>query len=252
MTRIVVLPDWTDREAQPAPPQAPRPQWSGRLSLFSPRYPNAIRRYRLEHSWRQRDVAGQVGCRPSTVGGWERGKTMPRGPWLLRLARVLDTLVESLYYDLYTAEKFFVLPSSTPIARQSIPLTAPLELPPRARVVSPPLRSLAAWHRQLDITKILENTVRARHAQSQNSEPMWVPIRRAGRFEPYVVPYVAWDSSPAVAKSLLMTVRWMRRYAQAKGRQSPSETTRLAYEGYLRLFVPHEQALKRKDRGVRI
>jgi len=76
---------------------------------------------------------------------------------------------------------------------------------------------------------------------------MWVPIRRRGPTEPLVVPYIQWDSAPAVPKSLLMTAWWIRRYAQARGKQPSTGTTRIAYENYLTMVPRHQAALSRKE-----
>jgi len=188
-----------------------------------------------------------MGCRPSTVSGWERGRSFPQGPKILRLARTLDTLTESLYFDHYTAEKFFELPR-TQSAVRAIPLSAPLTVPIGAVVVANEPTSFNAWQRQLLTTQLLDDTVRAQHQHAANHEPVWVPIRRSGRMQPHVVPHIQWDRAPAVPKSLLMTAWWIRRYAQAKGTQPPASTTRLAYENYFNLFTRHEAALKREAR----
>jgi len=171
---------------------------------------------------------------------------MPHGPRLLRLAKVLDTLVESLYFDLYTVEKFFSVPPRVDRQR-AVPVTAPLHIPAGTKVAFATAPSLRLWRRQLLTMHLLDDAVRARH-QTDDTVPVWVPIRRGNQLQAHEVPFVAWDSAPAVAKSLLMTVRWIGHYAKAKGQQPPPETTRLAYESYLRLFVPHEQALKRMER----
>lgn len=249
MVRTVVLRDWDQQQ----PSEVPRshrfrsPQYTPRLSGRACRYPNQIRRYRLDHHWTQRDVAARMGCRPATVSSWEHGRSFPQGPKVLRLVRVLDTFVESLYYNHYTAEKFFELPITEPSERV-IPLSAPLVLPASAHVVATKPRTFHEWHHQLLTTQFLNDTVRARHQHAVNQEPVWVPIHRAGRMQPHVVPYVQWDGAPAVPKSLLMTAWWIRRYAQAKRKQPPLSTTRLAYENYLTLFTRHEAALKREQK----
>jgi hypothetical protein len=42
-----------------------------------------------------------VGKGRSIVSGWERGRSLPNLPNVIRLARSLSTLVESLYAALY-------------------------------------------------------------------------------------------------------------------------------------------------------
>lgn len=245
MPRTVFLRDWDEAAESPG---TAGPQYTYRLTSGACRYPNRIREYRLQHRWRQRDVAEQIGCRNSTIGSWERGRTMPHGPRLLRLAKVLDTLVESLYYELYTVEKFLAVPPRVP----SIPLSAPLEIPARSKVAFTTEPSPRDWPRQLLTMQLLDDTVRARH-QNDGTTPVWVPISHGTKLEAHEVPYIAWDRAPAVAKSLLMTVHWMRQYTQHTGKSAHSSTTRLAYESYLKLFTPHEAALKmpRQMSGVR-
>lgn len=62
---------------------------------------NYIRRYRLQLNLTQEQLAKRLGTKPYVVMGWERGWHIPRTQNLLRLARELNTLAESLYWDLY-------------------------------------------------------------------------------------------------------------------------------------------------------
>jgi transcriptional regulator with XRE-family HTH domain len=80
-------------------------QFSPRLSAPAPRFPNRIRRYRLQAGLSQRDLAAMLHQRRSSVSAWERGRHLPSVSTLFRLARCLDTLGESLYWDLYTAAR---------------------------------------------------------------------------------------------------------------------------------------------------
>lgn len=77
-------------------------QHTPRLSGGAPRFPNRIRRYRLQAGLTQRALAALVHQRRSSVSAWERGRHLPNATNLFRLARHLDTLTESLYWDLYT------------------------------------------------------------------------------------------------------------------------------------------------------
>ena len=77
-------------------------QHTSRLLRCAPRFPNRIRRYRLQHGLTQRSLAEQLGQRRASISAWERGQHLPTVPNLFRLARALDTLGESLYWDLYT------------------------------------------------------------------------------------------------------------------------------------------------------
>ena|SRR2546425_5213362 len=250
MARIVVLPDWADRETEAPPDREPHPQWTGRFSRFPTRYPNTIRRYRLDHGWRQRDLAQRLGCSSSTVGSWEHGRTMPSGVRLLRLGKTLDTLVESLYYELYAAEKFFVLPrAQQPGARPPTAGSASTaELPHGVRIVSRSPRSWEAWWRGLLFAQFQNDTIRAKNVQAVNQEPLWLPVRRNGKPQPYRVPFAIWDQAPAHPKAIVMTAQWVRRYNATKGKAPAPEITRLAYVNYLDLFQRHYLAL---HRGVR-
>ncbi len=81
------------------------PQHTLRHSPRPARYPNRIRRYRLQAGLTQRALAALVGERRASISAWERGRHLPTVVSLFRLARTLDTLGESLYWDLYTAAR---------------------------------------------------------------------------------------------------------------------------------------------------
>ena len=76
-------------------------QHTARLSGGAPCFPNRIRRYRLQAGLTQRALAALLHQRRSSVSTWERGRHLPNATNLFRLARALDTLTESLYWDLY-------------------------------------------------------------------------------------------------------------------------------------------------------
>ena len=44
-----------------------------------------------------------VGTTRKVISAWERGLRFPAGPVLLKLAKALGTLVESLYHGIYSA-----------------------------------------------------------------------------------------------------------------------------------------------------
>ncbi|MEO7867226.1 MAG: helix-turn-helix transcriptional regulator [Candidatus Eisenbacteria bacterium] len=77
------------------------PQHSTRFHRVAPKVPNTIRKYRLQLSLTQRELATLLGIRPSTISQWERGLTCPSARLLLRLAKALSTLAESLYPQFY-------------------------------------------------------------------------------------------------------------------------------------------------------
>ncbi len=69
------------------------------------RFPNAIREYRLRAGLTQRRLGVLIGKGRSVVSQWERGQTLPTLANAFRLARALDTLVESLYIGLYLPKR---------------------------------------------------------------------------------------------------------------------------------------------------
>ena len=77
------------------------PQHSSRLRRVPPKTPNSIRKYRLALGITQRELVARLGIHPNTMSEWERGLTCPAAEPLLRLAKVLSTLAESLYPQFY-------------------------------------------------------------------------------------------------------------------------------------------------------
>lgn len=84
-----------------------RLQYTERNSRSECRYPNEIRRYRIAAGLNQKALGISLGRSRNAVSNWERGQTFPSRGLVLRLAKRLNTLVESLYYDIYAAERFF-------------------------------------------------------------------------------------------------------------------------------------------------
>lgn len=82
-------------------------QYTERSTKPHPRHPNRIRHYRLQARLSQRQLGASLGRGRTAVSCWERGLSCPPAPVLLRLAKRLDTLVESLYYDIYAADRYF-------------------------------------------------------------------------------------------------------------------------------------------------
>jgi transcriptional regulator with XRE-family HTH domain len=69
------------------------------------RFPNEIRRYRLQAGLSQKKLGKLVGKGRNLISTWERGHSLPTLKNAIRLATALGTLVESLFYDLYSASK---------------------------------------------------------------------------------------------------------------------------------------------------
>ena len=82
-------------------------QITERSSKYEPKYPNEIRKYRIAAGLSQQQLGVSLGRSSKAVSCWERGLTFPSRGIVLRLAKRLNTLVESLYYDLYAADQFF-------------------------------------------------------------------------------------------------------------------------------------------------
>ena len=77
-------------------------QHTPRGSRHAPRFPNKIREYRLKAGLSQRKLASLLGRGRNALSSWERGLTLPSVPRLLRMAKILGTLAESLYMDFYS------------------------------------------------------------------------------------------------------------------------------------------------------
>jgi DNA-binding XRE family transcriptional regulator len=78
-----------------------RPQYSSRLRRIRPKVHNEIRRYRLQLGITQRELARRVGVRLSTLSSWELGMTCPALPMAIKLAKILNTLAEGLYPEIF-------------------------------------------------------------------------------------------------------------------------------------------------------
>lgn len=77
------------------------PQFTYRRTKVRPRFPNAIREYRLRAGLTQARLARMLGKTRGIVSSWECGHVLPTVPNLFRLAKTLGTLAESLYIALY-------------------------------------------------------------------------------------------------------------------------------------------------------
>jgi transcriptional regulator with XRE-family HTH domain len=76
-------------------------QLTPRASRHAPRFPNTIRHYRLKAGLSQAKLAALLGRGNDAVSSWERGLSLPNVPCLMRMAKILGTLAESLYQDFY-------------------------------------------------------------------------------------------------------------------------------------------------------
>lgn len=77
------------------------PQYSSRFRRVPTKVPNQIRQYRLKLGLTQRELAAKLAIRLSTFSSWERGLTCPAVQPLFQLAKILNTLAESLYPEFY-------------------------------------------------------------------------------------------------------------------------------------------------------
>ena len=80
-------------------------QLTPRASRHKIRFPNRIREYRLRAGLSQRSLGRTLGLGRNTVSAWERGLSLPPVPKLMHMARVLDTLAESLYQEFYSPRR---------------------------------------------------------------------------------------------------------------------------------------------------
>ena len=77
-------------------------QHTPRPSRHAPRFPNQIREYRLKAGLSQRSLGEILGRGRNAISSWERGLTLPSVPRLMKMAKVLGTLAESLYQTFYS------------------------------------------------------------------------------------------------------------------------------------------------------
>jgi len=77
-------------------------QYTSRDSIHAPRFPNRIREYRLKAGLSQSKLAELLGRGRNAISSWERGLTLPSVPRLLKMAKTLGTLAESLYFQFYS------------------------------------------------------------------------------------------------------------------------------------------------------
>jgi len=79
-------------------------QLTARRLVHPARFPNEIRRYRIQAGLSQRHLAGLVGQGRGSVSAWERGLHLPNLVSAFRLAKTLGTLTEALYFTLYSPD----------------------------------------------------------------------------------------------------------------------------------------------------
>lgn len=78
------------------------PHFAAHLRSTLGPFRNSIRGYRLRADLTQHELAARLGLRDGrTISNWELGWHLPRITNVLRLAKELGTLVESLYWDTY-------------------------------------------------------------------------------------------------------------------------------------------------------
>ena len=78
-------------------------QFTQRLSSKAPKFANRIREYRLKAGLTQRALGAALGVTRNAISSWERGLSCPAVPYLMRLAKMLGTLAESLYFGFYSS-----------------------------------------------------------------------------------------------------------------------------------------------------
>ncbi len=75
-------------------------QFTSRPSKLPVRFPNAIRRCRIQRGLSQQALAAKLELHRSLVSLWERGLRLPNVPRLLHMAHELGVLPDALYPDL--------------------------------------------------------------------------------------------------------------------------------------------------------
>ncbi len=94
-----------------------KPQYSSRLRRIHPKVHNEIRRYRLQLGITQCELARRVGVRLSTLSSWELGMTCPALPMAIKMAKILNTLAEGLYLEMFTRRDEVNAPTASRGAR---------------------------------------------------------------------------------------------------------------------------------------
>ena len=80
-------------------------QFTPRRSHYAPKFPNAIREYRVKAGLSQRQLGAVLGRCRSAVSLWERGLRMPSAARLFRLAAELGTAPQALYFKMIAGEQ---------------------------------------------------------------------------------------------------------------------------------------------------
>ena len=75
-------------------------QFTPRPSRYTPKFPNDIRRCRIQRGLSQQALADKLELHRSLVSLWERGLRLPNVPSLLAMVRELGVLPDTLYPDL--------------------------------------------------------------------------------------------------------------------------------------------------------
>jgi transcriptional regulator with XRE-family HTH domain len=76
-------------------------QHTQRSTSRPPKFPNRIREYRLKAGLSQRKLGEMLSRGRHAVSAWECGRTLPSVLNLMRMAKILSTLAESLYSSFY-------------------------------------------------------------------------------------------------------------------------------------------------------
>src|SRR3954466_6102995 len=56
----------------------------------------SLRRLRIEHNWRQQDIADQLGTTVTTIGRWERGHQQPSAYYRVKLCTLFGKSAQEL------------------------------------------------------------------------------------------------------------------------------------------------------------
>jgi len=63
------------------------------------KFAESLRKLRLKHSWSEYQLAEKTGVKRNTLHSWERGRSLPNGVNLLKLAQVFDPIEQNELFE---------------------------------------------------------------------------------------------------------------------------------------------------------
>lgn len=83
-----------------------------------------LKKSRIARGWSIRELAARMGIQPSQISRWEAGKSRPRRPMLIKLARVMN--LPQKYFETVTSilrkKKEPVIPEPQSVVQEQVQL----------------------------------------------------------------------------------------------------------------------------------